>query len=245
MLAYHNKKEIKEYYLARVRAHRAADELVQGYGYWEGGKGCAVGCTIHGRDYGAYETELGIPRALARVEDYLFEHLPVEQARGWPERFLAAINPGADLSLVGSRWLLWLLSDVEHGTLRLCDPKGAEVTKRIIALYQRKISGGKISVGGCWGVRRDAAAAAANAAAADANAAADAAAAAAAYAAADAAADANAAYAADAADAADAYAAAAAAAKRRGLTPPELLAIRVPYWEAAARCLERMCQVTS
>jgi len=101
----------------------------------------------------------------------------------------------------------------------------------------------------------DAAYAAAYAADADAAAYADAAAADAAYAAAYAAAAYADAAAADAAaadaayayaDAAAAYADAAAyAAKRKGFTPPELLAIRVPYWEAAARCLERMCQVTS
>jgi len=44
MIAFHGKPEIKEQYLARVRAHAAADEIIHGK-YWEGGKGCAIGCT--------------------------------------------------------------------------------------------------------------------------------------------------------------------------------------------------------
>jgi hypothetical protein len=106
MLAYHGQQEIKSHYLARVQAHREADEIVQGYGYWQDGKGCAVGCTIHGSDHASYETELGVPRALAHLEDQLFESMPVKEARQWPERFLAAIQPGADLSRVAPRVLL-------------------------------------------------------------------------------------------------------------------------------------------
>jgi len=43
MKAFHNKIEIKELYITRVRAHKEADELVKGK-YWSDGKGCAVGC---------------------------------------------------------------------------------------------------------------------------------------------------------------------------------------------------------
>ena len=32
--------------IAELQAHVAADKLVKG-SYWEGGKGCAVGCTLH------------------------------------------------------------------------------------------------------------------------------------------------------------------------------------------------------
>jgi hypothetical protein len=61
MKAFHNDNEIKQKYLKRVIAHQKADELIKGK-YWEKGKGCAVGCTIHSGDHAKYETELGIPR---------------------------------------------------------------------------------------------------------------------------------------------------------------------------------------
>ena len=45
MQAYHNDIKIKEKYVCRMKAHKSADRLVQGTG-WDGGKGCAVGCTL-------------------------------------------------------------------------------------------------------------------------------------------------------------------------------------------------------
>ena len=97
--AFHGDPAIKEKYLARVRAHAAADRLTQGTG-WDGGKGCAVGCTLEAYDHSRYPTELGLPEWLARLEDSIFEGLPTELAMTWPERFLSAIPVGADLEPV-------------------------------------------------------------------------------------------------------------------------------------------------
>lgn len=71
MLAFHGNQEIKAFYLDRVRRHRANDEIIHGK-YWENGKGCAVGCCIHSGRHIEYETELGIPIMLARLEDRLW-----------------------------------------------------------------------------------------------------------------------------------------------------------------------------
>src|SRR3990172_9709817 len=98
MFAYHNSRAIKEKYLARVKAHAQADELIKGV-YWENGKGCAVGCTIHSDQHKAYETELGIPVELAYLEDSIFERLPNGESKKWPDRFLSAIRVGADLTM--------------------------------------------------------------------------------------------------------------------------------------------------
>ena len=110
LLAYHGDPKIKRKYLARVRAHRKADELVKGR-YWESGKGCAVGCTVHSSSHAAYETELGIPRELARLEDQIFERLDNGASKAWPEAFLQAPRVGADLSMVWPSFALWLLSE--------------------------------------------------------------------------------------------------------------------------------------
>ena len=111
LVAYHNDPAIKGTILAELAAHREADRLVQNYGYWEDGKGCAVGCTIQSGDHMEYERRFGIPVALARLEDAIFEGLPVEDARAWPERFMRAIKPGADLSRAHWHLLHWLLTD--------------------------------------------------------------------------------------------------------------------------------------
>lgn len=103
MYAFLNKQE----YVNRVQAHYKADEIIHGT-YWKDGKGCAVGCTIHSDDHAAYESELGIPQMLARLEDRIFEGLSNGTAKQWPLRFLKSINVGADLSLVGWQFLHWL-----------------------------------------------------------------------------------------------------------------------------------------
>ena len=95
MIAFHGDPEIKKKYLERVRAHRRTDEIIKGK-YWENGKGCAIGCTIHSNLHANYETELGIPRILAKLEDGMFEGLPNDYAMKWPEKFLDAIPVGAD-----------------------------------------------------------------------------------------------------------------------------------------------------
>lgn len=155
MLAYHNDPSIKAKYLARVREHREADQLVKGQ-YWSGGKGCAVGCTIHGREHRCYETELGIPQVLAHIEDVLFEVLPNGQAMVWPEKFLSAIEPGADLSRIGDRFLHWSLTDEVDGMIRFAktDQQRAVIT-RVGKLYEYKIQRKKIKPNDWKTVRRE------------------------------------------------------------------------------------------
>ena len=197
MIAFHGKQEIKEKYLARVLAHQKADEIIKGK-YWNKGKGCAVGCTIHGSEHSRYETELGIPTWLARVEDRLFEGMSNEKAKEWPARFLKAIKPGVDLEQAKAPFLICVLESALTSFDHNKNPKVAESIQAIIALWKRKDIGTKEWRAAAAAADAAAAYAAYAAAAADADAAADAAAAAA-YAAADADAAAAAAYAAYAA----------------------------------------------
>ena len=126
MIAFHGDPAIKEHYLARLAAHEAADEIIHGV-YWEKGKGCAVGCTVHSSSHAAYETELEIPIALARLEDTLFEHQRNGDSKTFPRRFLEAITPGADLSRVVWQFLHWLLTEELTGR---DDPRVAAQIKR-------------------------------------------------------------------------------------------------------------------
>ena len=111
MQAFHNDPTIKTNILSGLAVHRAADEIVQGT-YWENGKGCAVGCTLEsirlmrGLDkidhssHSLAEKETGIPRILWRLEDRIFEGLPIARAKQWPKEFLLTITPGQDLEKV-------------------------------------------------------------------------------------------------------------------------------------------------
>lgn len=107
----------KEQLLASLHAHRAADRLAKGH-YWDDGKGCAVGCSLHDFAPGSedlhaeYERLFGIPAALARLEDVIFENLPARAAQKWPVRFAEAIPEGADLSRVVPAFLVKLIERV-------------------------------------------------------------------------------------------------------------------------------------
>lgn len=107
--AFHNDQRIKDKFLARLKSHRAADELVKGIG-WENGKGCAVGCTLDAYDHSLYPTELGLPEWLAGLEDAIFEGLPNAKAMAWPEQFLKAIMHYLTDKLVKSRLRLTLFA---------------------------------------------------------------------------------------------------------------------------------------
>lgn len=136
MKAFHNDEAIKQKYLKRVEKHRLADELVQGVA-WQDGKGCAVGCTLESYNHAQYEKELGIPEWLARVEDTIFEGLTEEDAQMWPERFLAAIHPGADLDKIKHPFIIFVLqSNLKNFDHKKC-PAVAKATNDIIALHER------------------------------------------------------------------------------------------------------------
>jgi hypothetical protein len=239
MKTFHNKPELKEMMLEEVLKHQKADEIIQG-SYETNGKYCAVGCSIeslntrlgkhysHG-DHSVYETELGIPKIIARLEDRIFEGLERKKAKMFPLRFIQAVPVGVDLSLVWPKFAIWLLGDEKDGVIKYVETdEQKKIIIDIVELYKRVIAGESIeSLKKEFAATTTAAAAAAATAATAAYAAAAAtyatatydaadaattAAAAAAAAAATATATADAAYAADAADAAyAAYAAADAA----------------------------------
>ena len=218
--AFHNQKTVQDKYVGRVRAHAIADEIAQGAYVSEDDNGkpkyCAVGCALEDPkgNHAAYETEMGIPRILARLEDRIFERLPAKEAKLFPMQFMTAIKLGADLNGVWSKFTQWMLLDKHHGVLQyaktdeqramiqeVADAYAAGITDLAVLRDLRDRA---------WSVRRSAAYAAADAAYAAAYVAAYVPADAAAYVAAYVAADAAAYVAAAAADAA--YVAADAAA---------------------------------
>jgi hypothetical protein len=151
VIAFHGKQKVKEFYLERLRAHRSADQLRQHFEYWnkdrENGlfRGCALGCTLHSGDYAAYEAELGIPSVLALLEDGIFESLPPSRAMAWPEEFLSAVRPGADLKAVWPQFAHWILVDPEYGLMQFAKTdRTKESIQRVSRLYKRWIDDEKI-----------------------------------------------------------------------------------------------------
>jgi hypothetical protein len=98
----------KKEFVRELKKHQRADNFLRGT-YWNGSKGCAVGCSIESinrtkdlgiTDFNAhreYPRLLGIPEWLARVEDTFFENMSPKRSKKWPVQFAEAIHEGADL----------------------------------------------------------------------------------------------------------------------------------------------------
>lgn len=125
MLTYNNDPALKAAFLAEVRRHQDADQIVKGaYGEIVDGKwrGCAIGCAIHslntiqGTNYlpaqhEALEVSGLWPVGLSHLEDVIFEHLPVDKAVKWPLRFARAVPVGVDLQTVKWQFCAFLMRE--------------------------------------------------------------------------------------------------------------------------------------
>ncbi len=140
MKAFHNDKKIKSNLLRQLLAHYKADEIIKGR-YWENGKGCAVGCTIHGSDHQRYETELGIPKVLAGLEDKIFEGLPNREAKKFPLQFIKAIKVGVDLSNVYKDFLVYILVDENDGVVKYAKSEQSELAiNQVAEIFSQSIT---------------------------------------------------------------------------------------------------------
>ena len=152
----------KKALLKEIKWHRTQDMILQGtYGSEVDGKwrGCAVGCAIHSinrlankslatNDHRVYETELGIPEWLARLEDSIFEGLPKEEAIWWPERFIAAVPEGVDLELVRWKFGAWLMQEniARVQKLKISESLKEQVLdaiRQVLAVHEAAIKTGK------------------------------------------------------------------------------------------------------
>jgi hypothetical protein len=119
-----------------VAAHIAADAVVQG-NYWDGGKGCFIGCLAHSSDAEKLGERFGLPLPLVRICENIFEALPLDEAQA----FFAAIPDavgcdGKDLTRVH-----WAFLDSELRAL-------PEVPDNIQAVIDPVIAGMDLMVAG-------------------------------------------------------------------------------------------------
>jgi len=154
LLSFHNDKKIKEKYVNRLQAHAEADEFIKGQ-YWENGKGCAVGCTIHSSQHDAYETELGIPEWLARLEDSIFEGLGNGQAKEFAVDFLLAIPVGVNLEPVKWKFCAFILKGGIDSVLKLAiaddlKQKVVESIQGVLSLHEKAIRTGQWDESAAW-----------------------------------------------------------------------------------------------
>ena len=108
-----------------VKRHVEADAVLQGT-YWDGSKGCFIGCLAHSSDPTKLGDLYGLPLPLVRICENVFEALPADEAKA----FFAAIpdavgRDGKDLTRVHWSFLaaeLRALPAVDADTQSAIDP---------------------------------------------------------------------------------------------------------------------------
>lgn len=144
MKTFTNTVATKGQLLENIKNHMEADAFIKGI-YWNDAskKGCAVGCSIV--DFGGepanhteYERLFGIPTEIARLEDAIFEGLPLEDSKLWPLRFTNAVPVGVDLHDVFRRFKLAILE--KHLVYnREKHPQVARVVDEVIELLRENL----------------------------------------------------------------------------------------------------------
>lgn len=138
MLAYRSNHSIKNKYLSRVRQRQKHQHRLHQFGCCFSEKRCGGKLHWYGHQYVRYETKLGIPVRVVWLADAIFDGLRANGVKGWPERFLGAIEPGADLSAVWHSFAHWLLA--ESGLLTVVEVNYEAITK-VAELHKRAVRG--------------------------------------------------------------------------------------------------------
>ena len=169
--AFKKDAKLKKDMVAEILEHKKQDKIIKGtYGteYHNGDfRGCAVGCSIHSYNvrqkknistdsHKAYETELGIPESLARLEDFLFEAMPNDKAMQWPAEFMKAIPVGADLSMVAPKFISSTLRDLLKIREVKDDKEVAKIVLHIAKMWDAVVNG-KTPKASAWSAARSAA----------------------------------------------------------------------------------------
>lgn len=162
LISYNNDVKLKNLFVKEIENHRKMDKIIQG-SYGDGQaqdfKGCAVGCSIHSlniklgksyqtNDHSVYEKELGIPEWLARLEDTLFEGLPVEDAKKWPTQFAKAVPVGVNLEPVKWKFCAYLMKENIERVLTLDIPEdlkkqAVDAIRQVLAVHESAIQTGE------------------------------------------------------------------------------------------------------
>jgi hypothetical protein len=148
MKTYQNKKSVKDKYLKRVSDHEKADNLLQGYGYWKDGKGCALGCTMQqdSKTHQLFHAEIA-PEWFAHLIDHTFEALPKEAARKWTYEVLEAIPIGIPYERMDAMRDRFQIKWLKHNLKKVTDKTVNQAVKQVISLLTRATKGDEPTIG--------------------------------------------------------------------------------------------------
>ena len=139
MLSFFGEQCLRDAVVERVREHQRLDQIAQQI-YWDGSKGCSIGCVLHSGEHLDFERQLGLPVFLAYMDEHIFDRLSLDEAKGWPLRFIEAVPVGVDLELVFPRFMHWLLSDPD-GMRQYANARTLSIIDSLVSMYARRIEG--------------------------------------------------------------------------------------------------------
>lgn len=110
MQAYHNDNNLKNEIVKKALEHEAADRVIKGT-YWDGHKGCSVGCLLNDPDGGheQYPAKFGLPEWLGHLQDFLFENMSDSLRKNWTSTLMSAIKPGVNIDDIKIPFLIVVL----------------------------------------------------------------------------------------------------------------------------------------
>jgi hypothetical protein len=149
--------DLKAKTLAAYDAHIKQDALIRGTYAKQNGvfKGCHIGCLVHDltgadaqsiKDMGGNQRrdiiaeKIGQPNWLTSLAEYFFERLEPPKNQQVSRAILDATPVGVDLTPVYHRFMIWLLTDEQHGSRQYADDAGQKATDAIVALHERAAS---------------------------------------------------------------------------------------------------------
>ena len=128
--------EVKAALLARIDRHLVAGTMTYGETAWTGDSGSALGISIEDTDPAAYAAAFGYPLPLAALLDPLIRDLSDGgDVATFVQAWVSTVTPGADLSKVPTRLMLYMLDDPR---LRGIDDALAD---RLVELHHRDLDG--------------------------------------------------------------------------------------------------------
>ncbi|KQN00086.1 hypothetical protein [Sphingomonas sp. Leaf25] len=140
---------VKAALLARIDRHVADGTMTFGDSAWTGDGGSALGVSIAGIDPATYAAAFGYPLPLAALLDPLARDLSeAGDAPAFVRSWVSTVTPGADLSGVPTRLMLYMLDDPR---LRGIDDALAD---RLVGLHCRDLDGSPGDRGEWSSVRR-------------------------------------------------------------------------------------------
>ena len=145
MLAFHSDNAMKAAILAELAEIRRVGRLVKAQSLADG-TSRDVSCTLKVASHAEYETRFGIPLSLAQLADSIVIDLPNELAETWPERFMGAARPGADLSRVAWKFMHRILTDTAI-TPGISDERVAPQVAIVSDIMRRKGDGDSVCRG--------------------------------------------------------------------------------------------------